>query len=667
MKKIIIIILLLQLFLLPIGVVYGETRNENDTIQSVKDKSVNYTFVSEVGMNQDQELELLGYNITKNPVNWNECGEYIVTYEHKLSKKSYLRKVVLLSPEELKEKGYTSLKETRVLEATKEYSSDVSITLPTGELCIIQCEAKEVEPLYYFTSKLLIFKENKLLVNTTIFEDKLAHVSKIVYDETTCHLFLIGEMSTKDTSYDVTLWEYRMNGEKVNEVTYSGNDIDYANAIHVTKNNIFIGGKTKSTNGVFTDFTHEDINHFDGYLLKIHKDTLGLDKAVSLGLNKEDDVAFLSENNGELIVIQKYIKNPNIAPSMGYQIRFYDYELGHIKDIIIGSFNDYQIFNTFIDEECFCIYGGYPGKKKYFLYRLNHSYELEMSMLYENKDEDIVNLSYMDSSLEEGVLRILYNTTNKNNNIGILYHVRTEEKLLNEMVVNDTAQKLYLSNQMNFVDCRNDGIYFKSNLTGQVVSKGKTSVDSKESNYNDYEVYINDQVATHHYKLSETVVDNTMFGTYPVHYVFLEEGIELHLYKDVLVESEISVIDQRSYDIDTNISFVGKGELDGKNISSGYKCNELGSHVLKVVGKDETKVVSFDIEKKRVTKEIEPEFDIGDIVSESNKDLKDIQIENDTLVQEDKVKKSENLLWTLSFPFLLFSFTIYEIFRRKRV
>ena len=156
-------------------------------------------------------------------------------------------------------------------------------------------------------------------------------------------------------------------------------------------------------------------------------------------------------------------------------------------------------------------------------------------------------------------------------------------------------------------------------------------------------------------------LDYEKFGRYITNANLELDGFRVNLGYSYYVFDMCNVRDNEKYQIGTRIEFVGEGKLNGINIESGQKIETIGNYVLIIRGVDEEKYVSFEIkdlneESASINNTDNNRLERIDSVSKSNNINGEIGERNSSYINNESHKDFNPYLY------ILMTFIITSIF-----
>lgn len=649
MKKIIFSLFVLCLFDIFIG-------NRNVYAQN----DISKTLVVVSSNDESYDFKYDGYEIISNTVNTKVPGEYFIVYRNYLNKEQVIKKVIVVDKVDIDKKHYTLKEEKELLNNTeniifKHIISDNKIIVITKE--VISNNLDEIEKSNYFVS--LIENGKEIFVSELMTECFGEIICIKIYNN---DIYVLGSRFFVIGLNEFFVARYDFSGNMINIKYYGGNLNETPKSIEFIDNYVYVVGDTVSERGeVCTNNTGSDT-----FIFKMDiNNKLKMSDVKILGEEGNDTCYGSFVYNGFIYMIKHYILNDIKYPTI--KLLKLDKELNLISEKILDYGFNHNILGIKLENNEILI----TRTKDDDTTSEQVLYVDEVSESLNKKNIFKINLSsdfyIYDSYLQHNYLSILFNNNGTSSTNIYIYN----------LINNTLIEKLnygYLLNNVELLDERT--IVEKNNkLTKHILSSiyvssfGSSQILNKDDQINNYEIYINNQKYKLNLDKSKIYYDTNLFGKYKCTYYFNTDKYDLMYHHDINVLSNLSLLNNTTYDLNLLITFNGKGILNNTEIQNGYVVDKPGDYHLKIYGKDDKTIeVKFKVEDLsiNVSEKITDDLTTNktDIKNNLMIDSKNNTHESSVFLETDSKKPQKKVVyWPVLFPtslIVIFSFFIIK-------
>lgn len=631
----------------------------NKTLVHASSKEeVEKNLICNVGFSQGDMLQYEGYTIESSNVNFNKCGTYQIVYKENRTNEEVVKHVTVKTNDQLVNGVNFEVTRTLYFEGKENIyfhkilrSSDGGYFVSYNERII-----DGQEETYHI--KLMKIKDQEIVWDVTLFSNAKGKIADFMIDGDKLILFV--EKENAMSKLDVYVYIYRTDGTLLTSRQYKGSDIDHA--IKVTSDDLYyyLVGETTSDDDDYR-FQH---TKKAGFVFCIDKTTLEdvelYDATASYDLTIIDAVT----SNGYLYVMGRYYNSNEAAKrTVLYIYRTSQRRLANLVRLTIPQQETVLKLVKNENDEMYIATNGYDydrniyvdsiysmGKTGATQFLFDITYEKAatsnlMSLVVTPTNQIIVLYSLFDAS-EENPYGYLYRVYQENE---VLFEVESfsSHEQVNGLLENESLE-IYKSSHST-LSC--DDISY-AHLTYDF----HQNIESPSENMMHPSLFIDGVEATLDLEQSVLPKNPSIYGSYPVKYVFHSSTTDVIFQDDVYYMPYTSLKNNETYDVNTMLFFNGKATLNQYQIENGYLLVTPGDYTLEVIGKnDEIYTVCFTIEQisKSEEKNLPSTPHILPIDSEIPLPMKQVGLTS-FINEETIVPKKKNNLWYLLIPVTLF-------------
>lgn len=569
----------------------------------------------------DYDLNIPGYKILTSTVNSKIVGEYFVIYQNYQTKEEVLRKVKVVSKNDLNNR-YLTVDDEKLLvddmkDVLKYYVLSDNEVILTKEKKKTQVGQDEPKSDFY----ILLQRNNEIVFESLIMDDCYGTIIEIkVVDNI---IYILGTRYFVPSGLDFFVAKYDFNGNRLYIKYLGGNLNENPKTFEVIDKNVYVIGDTLSKRGdIISDKTGTDT-----FITKLDE-RLYIKKTILLSSNLNDMPLESILVNDFIYIVKHEIDEQINFPTLS--ILKIDKDLNIIKDKIIDQGFNHQILDITNDDNSVII-----TRQK------DDDITKDHKVIIESFDEELTKNKLYQQNYSNDI--VINDALYKNDQLALLYKINEEElnTYINIYNVNtkEIAEKLYVaSNTINTNLIDTSKIITFSDSLKEITLKsikvnnfGANQIKSKDDSLSLTSVYIEGKKVEVDQNKSILNVDYNLFGTYDVLYYFSGNELDLMYKKDVIVSNNISVSNNNTYDLNTILTFNGRGLLNNESIIPGYTLDKCGEYKLQVYGKDNLMIeIDFIVDKLSVN-----------ILN--NDEKKDKNYLSDSMVKDSIIEPKEKL------------------------
>lgn len=597
----------------------------------VKANSLDSTIeILEKGIGNDSYLANDGYEIVSGSVNWNEVGNYYVTYIDDYG--SILKKEYRIIDDE-NDTYFIENNQFREVENRNLFNFEDIYHINSNSYYVISnyqienptAQDQELVCISYFEDDILLWdytyskysrynfatlNNDNLIVCAQVYNENNGYIKSIVLFEITKERRIINvkEVSCNYSCFARGLYLY--DGYIYLVTNTSGNDLDYKN-IKQNKINQIVIFKINYTN--FNIVSH--------YLLDYRDDFIVLDCcffnnkmtiSVSFPYGKEENGINYTNCIYELNTMFDYEKK------YYYNLINFDYK-GHVitnNDVCIyginHNINDYCIDILYLNDSVI---------NKNILLDLDEGYYINDLKLV-NIDGDNIYFN-INSKINNFGFNLGYVCVNKNNGCKYFYNFEESNYMIKFNNLNNNLIRIYYRNgkivydQSRLINIQSYN-YNTSNYTKKI----------KTVNINGVGLVPNNYIENTNYEVFGKYYDVVKFVDFNNQKIFLKN--------EIYVSHNANVNHKEKYQKGFIVTFNGVGLLNGNEINSNYKIDDIGKYLLVIKGENEEEV-AIDFEIKDFVNH-------NDVKKQSDLIIKQASIYSGTVNNEDLLSYDNNLI-----------------------
>lgn len=626
-------------------------------------KTRNELLVCEVDVGSAIDLALENCILISGEVDWNEIGDYVVTYFDKQEEVYFDRLIKIVSTRDL-EKGLEIYTSKLHCENEATYNTRDFLEISPGKYFLCgSVDYHEPIKLMEFIQEyaFLRYYENDTLVWEKIFPE----YSYIVRIEKSSQGILCFMAYFEENQSDLKVLEINQSGKVLREKVISGNDYDYAEDMIVINNDIYLVASSYSTTGdIMTNYLDQRFI----VLLSLDYLTLTIKNKINLGNSGYNLFRDLEYNNyleKLTIVIEASGKegilltnsggrdgvflinlNMNLKMENYYHLNLYD----QFTFLYVSGYNVF-IATTSLDMKTIrgLLYTTDMRLMNSFTYSLDGK-ALDCRKLRQ-KDEKKFTIILNERS--GGTLSYL----------GILNYVNTVEVLFNE-ASDYMVQFGYktLDNNIYLIGGNDDEIIDVINYISIKGIKYNTYLAEFET-YNAYAYQVNrEEIFT-----TGNLRSGNVFGKYLEKYSYDLPYVSLIVSDKYYIQEKINIINDEIYDVGIKLTFNGDGYLNDDKIDNNFVVDKEGTYSLMVVGSNARKIINFTVKNLCVYSEEKevPELEISDYKLEKRASVNDpiISTENNFVIIED----SSAIVFAVIIATVIIAITIFIPIKRRKL
>ena len=504
------------------------------------------------------ELNVEGYTIYTNNINYGVVGAYTITYQEKNDKNVFVKRDVYIIDDENTTYNSFGVEETREFEIENFVSMDKRMINDSDYYLIIQYKHLEKYDIRVY---LIIDGEIYFQNNFYPYEYLDSFVSFDEFNRPIINMIII---DCFDVNENIKLLSLDYNEDE----TLTNFNLDRCLFIKYNPVN----------NGLYLIYKEKivEIKVVNNKIIR----TVNIN-ASSLGYKFVN--ASLKEINDDFYYCYLYLDENNNV----YYYQLLNKELEIYKTVTIDNTNLRLYNNVYINENCNHIFSyeidniitidSEVGIFKYKIYSIDNEQVLKnqiefnscISDLELNTYGEMINIKIETEDGNTHSYKVFWDIVIPNNDSSRVYegdyfyeYSNSNQKLYTGL--NKKLDLVYVNKQLN-----NNGVLIK--LEHPIIF------------INGYECKL------------DFSLDYEKYGRYITNANLELDGFRVNLGHSYYVFDMCNVRDNETYQIGTKICFVGEGKLNGIGIESGYKINEIGNYVLIIKGVDEEKYVSFEV------------------------------------------------------------------------
>lgn len=568
-------------------------------------------------------LNYEGYNIIATNLKENIPGNYTIKYQNNFTSEILVKNVIVISDSNF----HNNFTQVNILNEFLFFDEKIYLTkkVKENEFIIVTKIEQIVDEETCFDFNMYYVKNGNIEWETNLMRECYGMVNKIVVENDL--IYVLAQEYFPLSGLDISFNIYDLQGKLKKCNYYSGLGTDNITDFVIDDAYYLFGYSTSKTGDIIVKNQGED-----GYILKVNKETFRFEETYDLGTEYNDRIleAYLIKNN--FYIIQSYVYD-NSVPSIKIVKVNKNGKILEEKRIIGGYGQTYKY--SYVDNDCLFVTIT-EGEKTETI-----KYDLDLK-------ETIIDNFVHDQKLN------LLTCVIKNNYIYYVYLEVNNDEAYMLRIFDMSIQEEYCRNTFYLSDV--DHIILNDDLTintsyYEMMNEYKIYTIEKETNEN-YDICLN-QVIYEFSTKSIYQVDLLNFGNYETLFYYEADNIDFVYYKNIKVDSNVSIENNETYDINLQINFKGSGNLNGQKILSGYVISTPGEYTLELLGKDDIKeIYVFTVEE--ISQKIEEE----NATSIKNPIKSEISIEQTTTknqlsinYENEKKEGSVNpILWPLVIP-----------------
>ena len=612
----------------------------------------------------DYDLNIPGYKILTSTVNSKIVGEYFVVYQNYQTKEEVLRKVKVVSKNDLNNRYFTVDDEKLLVDDMKDVLkyyvlSDNEVIL-TKEKKKTQVGQDEPKSDFY----ILLQRNNEIVFESLIMDDCYGTIIEIkVVDNI---IYILGTRYFVPSGLDFFVAKYDFNGNRLYIKYLGGNLNENPKTFEVIDKNVYVIGDTLSKRGdIISDKTGTDT-----FITKLDE-RLYIKKTILLSSNLNDMPLASILVNDFIYIVKHEIDEQIYFPTLS--ILKIDKDLNIIKDKIIDQGFNHQILDIINDDNSVII-----TRQK------DDDITKDHKVIIESFDEELTKNKLYQQNFSNDI--VINDALYKNDQLALLYKINEEElnTYINIYNVNtkEIVEKLHVgSNTINTNLIDTSKIIIFSDSLKEITLKsikvynfGVNQIKSKDDSLSLTSVYIEGKKVEVDQNKSILNVDYNLFGTYDVLYYFSGNELDLMYKKDVIVSNNISISNNNTYDLNTILTFNGRGLLNNESIIPGYTLDKCGEYKLQVYGKDNLMIeIDFTVDKLSVNilnndEKKDKNYLSDSMVKDSIIEPKEKLGKSVTAIDSSNIEQSKKyILWPLLIPSAILVFgSVFIIWVNKK-
>lgn len=612
----------------------------------------------------DYDLNIPGYKILTSTVNSKIVGEYFVVYQNYQTKEEVLRKVKVVSKNDLNNRYFTVDDEKLLVDDMKDVLkyyvlSDNEVIL-TKEKKKTQVGQDEPKSDFY----ILLQRNNEIVFESLIMDDCYGTIIEIkVVDNI---IYILGTRYFVPSGLDFFVAKYDFNGNRLYIKYLGGNLNENPKTFEVIDKNVYVIGDTLSKRGdIISDKTGTET-----FITKLDE-RLYIKKTILLSSNLNDMPLASILVNDFIYIVKHEIDEQIYFPTLS--ILKIDKDLNIIKDKIIDQGFNHQILDIINDDNSVII-----TRQK------DDDITKDHKVIIESFDEELTKNKLYQQNFSNDI--VINDALYKNDQLALLYKINEEElnTYINIYNVNtkEIVEKLHVgSNTINTNLIDTSKIIIFSDSLKEITLKsikvynfGVNQIKSKDDSLSLTSVYIEGKKVEVDQNKSILNVDYNLFGTYDVLYYFSGNELDLMYKKDVIVSNNISVSNNNTYDLNTILTFNGRGLLNNESIIPGYTLDKCGEYKLQVYGKDNLMIeIDFTVDKLSVNilnndEKKDKNYLSDSMVKDSIIEPKEKLGKSVTAIDSSNIEQSKKyILWPLLIPSAILVFgSVFIIWVNKK-
>lgn len=561
------------------------------------------------GYDYNNILQYDGYTIIKSNINFNNIGEYEIEYINNETHNTLIKKIYVVD-----ENNHNTYLTEKTININTEYET---IKLLSNNTYIYNIKEENKNTIYKVKNNQIIWEKELVSNNYSTIVD--------YYEEN--NLIYILSNNFVDSNYQINLYILNQYGETLLSQSYGGTKNDTSTGFEIDENYIYVYGTTLSSDGIFTHILKNE----DSFILKINKKDLSIEKTYILSEQYLDKIISLKVEQDNIYILKQYVKLDIFRT--GYKIQ---------KINSIGEISDTYIFNHNIDF--------YPVK-----------FDLVNNNLYILTNNDLTTKLYCLDTMDFRIEQI----DNIENYKGI--DIYTNPNTISVIYENDKNSKLVIYDLSNNQIINQEYEYsFKYFLNeNNIITENNLILNINyltiDKNNEKFKVKYNNKIMDYNHK-SIITTNNHIFGTYQNFYYYETPIVDFCGYLNQNIDSNISVENNETYDININLTFNGTAYLNNTLIENNYLIKNPGEYTLKVIGNNIEKNITFKVLNLTTNQELIED----DLKYKNNININKINDPLDiTVTKEERKNKDKPIYWYFIFP-LISGCVLIMTFIKKR-
>lgn len=617
------------------------------------DESIQKTFVCKVGTSYYNQLSYPGYKIISSNVDFNCCGRYQIIYEDEKTKERIEKQIEVRSEDDLMNGMVLQEHIELYVKNYKNYIYHQTKKAEDGNYIVsylLPIEGKE--EVYDIGVMKLNLEE--ILFQTTIFTQVKGRIVDFIVDQEKIILLIEKDnIATRQDLYVVVLNEV---GQIIFENCYFGNGIEFGKKLLMDQDNYYIIGETTSKDEYF--LTQQ--LHKCGFVFCIRKNNYQLVDRHYLSNCADTEVIDAAIQNQNVVILTRYFD-----PSKRMKVMDIWYLNGANYSQLEKKYFTTTLTETFLklkvdgNNQLYIATSDYLYSiQKYVtnLYHIKNNYEKELIyQIYGDHFENITFLDFVPLNEQEQIILFSLYQPNQEKPYGYLYQriedsevqVQIEQYCSNESIqgfVGDSTIDLVLTSQNSLSVHHIVFLYMQYKSNQQISSFASLSYPT---------LYTNQEVYTVDEKLSNLPLDKHIFGDYDICYVFLTQDLEIAFLDRIRILPQINIVNQETYDINTELTFNGRGYLNNHIIPSGYTIENEGEYTFVLEGNQQEQIeLHFRIaglsDSKVIRKKNQPTIQNQAFLS--NPAIENQVTLNNAINHDDLQRKTHSQVWFLFLP-----------------
>jgi hypothetical protein len=575
-------------------------------------------------------LSYPGYSLIETNVNYNKEGQYFAKYKNDQTNFLYERELEVISKDNLFTNGLQNL----TLE--EQYSFETYKIFKK-----IKTNILDMFILYDLENYYLHLPYPDRTITRKIGKIEDFSIVDIHYDKDENLIYVFGNRINE--SLDLFINTYSLKGVNIEQKFYGGSNVDTMNSVAFNDTNIYIVGKTTSSDN---DFEHSSYQE-DSYILSVNKKTLKIENYLNLAEVGNDQITNVVISDAIYLIKLMYMSGIPVV-----KIVKLDENLTEIKTKYLGtvstvssiklhSFNDNVYY--------FCsIYDYNINASKLCLYRIDNN--LSIKLIDEYYDSNVFG---SDFSVEDNEIKILYKSINKEENYPVYLRIIGSKTTIFTLD-NKMYDYCYFNKQGRLE------LIYENELTSYNYNYVIIESFGNENSKHEVEPIIkcNNKVVQYSKSLSDTSYNDKLFGIYSLQYYYSFDFFDLVYKKDIVVDSVINIDNNNIYKCRFKLIFNGNARIFKNDIEIGFIVNEFilsepGLYKVELYGKDE--ILKYKIEVVDIKNNKEKINNIAYEIYEENilsdNDKKELTKTQNTI--NNKVPQNDHKeLWYILLPIL---------------
>lgn len=637
-------------------------------VNASNNEEVEKNFVCNVGFSQLDMLEYDGYTIKSFNVNFNKCGTYQIVYTNHITNQEVVKNVTVKTNDQLVNGVNLEITKNLYFEANDNVYFNKILSSNDGGYLVSYNERLTDGQDEKYNIKFMKIVGREVVFDITLFSNAKGKISDFIIDNNKIIMFV--EKENAMSRLDVYFYAYSIDGTLLESRKYTGSGVDHA--VKITSDNMYyyLVGETTSDDDDFR-FQH---TKKAGFILCIDKTTLKdveiYDATSSYDMNIIDAIT----SNGYLYVVANYYNTVEKAKhTVVYMYRSSERNLINVVGLSIHQTESVIKLTKDEKDNLYMATSDYDYNTNTYI---NHIYsmgktcarELLFDVNYE-KGATANLVSFVVTSTNQIILLHSLVDLEQENQYGYLYRVYQDSEILfeiesfssneqvNGLLENDTLE-IYKSSHSTLSCDKMSYAYLNYDFD--------QTMDEPSQKITHPRLFIDGVLAELNLEKSIIPSNPSIYGSYPVKYVFNSPHTDVIFQDEVYFMPYTSLKNNETYDVNTMIFFNGRATLNNYQIENGYLITTPGDYTLEVVGvNDEVYKVFFTIKNLSQSEEkylpVIPQ--IRPIRSELP--LTSKQVSFTSLIDEETiVPNKKNNLWYLLIPITLF--VGFGIIIRKR-